>query len=163
MKRRLLTVLCGVLFVGSVLAAETKNVPLTLRVLVDPPPPCSVKGSSVDFGDVIIKKIDGTAYRKDADYTLNCTNSLSDDLRMQFKGTTTTINGETVLSTGITGFGIRIENAADNSLFVIGDNNWTPFSIGSQPKLKAVPVKQSGVTLTGEQFSTSMTMVVDYP
>ena len=59
---------------------------------------------------------------KDAGYTLNCANSLSDDLQMQFKGTTTTINGETVLSTGITGFGIRIENAADNSLFAIGDN-----------------------------------------
>uniref|UniRef100_UPI000A5BE295 transposase n=5 Tax=Escherichia TaxID=561 RepID=UPI000A5BE295 len=64
-----------------------------------------------------------------------CANSLSDDLQMQFKGTTTTINGETVLSTGITGFGIRIENAADNSLFAIGDNTWTPFSVSSQPQL----------------------------
>ncbi|MCV5778905.1 hypothetical protein OFN45_31845, partial [Escherichia coli] len=86
---------------GSALAGETKSVPLTLRVLVDPPPPCTVKGSNVDFGDVIIKKINGTEYRKDAGYTLNCANSLSDDLQMQFKGTTTTINGETVLSTGI--------------------------------------------------------------
>ena len=162
MKRLLLAGLGGVLLTGSVLAGETKSVPLTLRGLVDPPPPCTVKGSNVDFGDVIIKKINGTEYRKDAGYTLNCANSLSDDLQMQFKGTTTTINGETVLSTGITGFGIRIENVADNSLFAIGDNTWTPFSVSSQPQLKAVPVKQDGVTLTGAQFNASMTMVVDY-
>ena len=162
MKRLLLAGLGGVLLTGSALAGETKSVPLTLRVLVDPPPPCTVKGSNVDFGDVIIKKINGTEYRKDAGYTLNCANSLSDDLQMQFKGTTTTINGETVLSTGITGFGIRIENAADNSLFAIGDNTWTPFSVSSQPQLNAVPVKQNGVTLTGAQFNASMTMVVDY-
>lgn len=86
MKRLLLAGLGGVLLTGSALAGETKSVPLTLRVLVDPPPPCTVKGSNVDFGDVIIKKINGTEYRKDAGYTLNCANSLSDDLQMQFKG-----------------------------------------------------------------------------
>ncbi|EFA4797723.1 fimbrial protein [Escherichia coli] len=143
-------------------AGDVKTVPLTLRVLVDGPPPCTVKGSDVDFGDVLIKAIDGTKYRKDAPYTLNCANSVVNDLRMQLKGNTTLINGETVLSTGITGFGIRIENAADNSLFAIGENNWTPFNIGNQPQLKAVPVKESGVQLTASAFSGTLTMVVDY-
>ncbi|TGC15776.1 fimbrial protein [Escherichia sp. E4385] len=141
---------------------ESKTVDLTLRVLVDAPPPCSVTGSAVEFGEVIIKNINGNNYRMNAEYKLDCKGSQSSDLQMQFKGATTTINGETVLSTGISGFGIRIENAADNSLFPIGENNWTPFNINSQPKLKAVPVKESDVSLTASEFNASMTMVVDY-
>lgn len=54
-------------------------------------------------------------------YTLNCSNSVSDDLQMQLQEATTTINGETVLSTGISGFGIRIQNAADHSLVAVGN------------------------------------------
>ncbi|WP_420900450.1 fimbrial protein [Escherichia coli] len=143
-------------------AAETKPVELTLRVVVDAPPPCSVVGSAVEFGQVIIKQIDGSNYRQEAGYTLDCSGRLSDELRMQLKGTTTAINGETVLSTGIDGFGIRIENAADNSLFTIGENNWTSFEYNQLPKLNAVPVKQSGVQLMASEFNASMTMVVDY-
>ena len=139
-----------------------QQVDLTLRILVDGPPPCSVKGSAVEFGNVVINRIDGTNYQQDAKYTLNCGNKVSDDLRMQLKGNTAVINGETVLSTDIAGLGVRIENAADNSLFAVGENNWTPFNVNTQPQLKAVPVKQSGVQLTPSEFNATMTMVVDY-
>ena len=57
---------------------------------------------------------------------------------------------------------MRIENAADNALFAVGENNWTPFNFNTQPQLKAVPVKQSGVQLTPSEFNASLTMVVDY-
>ncbi|MCV5230849.1 fimbrial protein, partial [Escherichia coli] len=117
--------------------AGSKPVDLILRVLVDAPPPCSIKGSQVVFGNMIADNVDGTNYRQDAKYTWNCTNSLANDLRMQLKGNTSTINGETVLSTNITGLGIRIENSADNSLFAVGENSWTPFNINNQPQLKA--------------------------
>ena len=150
------------LLAWNVASAETKPVNLELRVLVDAPPPCTVTGSAVEFGDVLIASIDGNNYRQNAGYTLDCSGRLSDDLRMQLKGTTTTVNGETVLDAGIAGFGIRIENAADNSLFSIGENNWTPFNVNTQPQLKAVPVKQSGVQLTPSEFNATMTMVVDY-
>ncbi|EEY7871308.1 TPA: fimbrial protein [Escherichia coli] len=143
-------------------AGDVKTVPLTLRVLVDAPPPCSIKGSQVEFGNMIADNVDGTNYRQDAKYTLNCTNSLANDLRMQLKGNTSTINGETVLSTNITGLGIRIENSADNSLFAVGENSWTPFNIHNQPQLKAVPVKASGAQLAAGEFNASLTMVVDY-
>ncbi|HAH0865645.1 TPA: fimbrial protein [Escherichia coli] len=154
------------LFMGNgAIAGDVKQVPLTLRILVNGLPPCSVKGSNVEFGDVYIDNINGTNYRTtDALYTLNCGNKASgvDDLRMQLKGSTTVINGETVMATEIPGLGIRIENGADNSLFMVGENNWTNFNINSQPALKAVPVKQSGVELTPAEFNASMTMVVDY-
>ena len=146
----------------AVAGSDIKQVDLTLRILVDGAPPCSVKGSAVKFGNVIINRIDGTNNQQDAKYTLNCGNKVSDDLRMQLKGNTAVINGETVLSTDIAGLGVRIENAADNSLFAVGENNWTPFNVNTQPQLKAVPVKQSGVQLTPSEFNATMTMVVDY-
>ena len=85
----------------AVAGSDIKQVDLTLRILVDGPPPCSVKGSAVKFGNVIINRIDGTNYQQDAKYTLNCGNKVSDDLRMQLqRPIPPMINGETVLSTG---------------------------------------------------------------
>ncbi|EPB1948650.1 fimbrial protein [Escherichia coli] len=125
-------------------------------------PPCSIQGSAVEFGSVVIKGIDGTNYRQPVGYTMNCSNSVSDDLRMQLQATTTTINGETVLSTGIDGFGIRIQNATDHSLVAVGNASWLPFNINTRPEFEAVPVKQSGVQLMASEFNATMTMVVDY-
>ncbi len=48
---------CGVTVFPAMAGGKIVN--LTLRVLVDGPPPCSVKGSAVEFGNVIIKSIDG--------------------------------------------------------------------------------------------------------
>ncbi|EFQ8034938.1 fimbrial protein [Escherichia coli] len=151
---------CGVTVFPAMAGGKIVN--LTLRVLVDGPPPCSIQGSAVEFGSVVIKGIDGTNYRQPVGYTMNCSNSVSDDLRMQLQATTTTINGETVLSTGIDGFGIRIQNATDHSLVAVGNSNWLPFKTSTQPDFEAVPVKQSGVELMASEFNATMTMVVDY-
>ncbi|WP_205942047.1 fimbrial protein [Escherichia coli] len=151
---------CGVTVSPAMAGGEIVN--LTLRVLVDGPPPCSIQGSVVEFGSVVIKGIDGTNYRQPVGYTMNCSNSVSDDLRMQLQATTTTINGETVLSTGIDGFGIRIQNATDHSLVAVGNASWLPFNINTRPEFEAVPVKQSGVQLMASEFNATMTMVVDY-
>ncbi|EKM3534600.1 fimbrial protein [Escherichia coli] len=151
---------CGVTVFPAMAGGKIVN--LTLRVLVDGPPPCSIQGSAVEFGSVVIKGIDGTNYRQPVGYTMNCSNSVSDDLRMQLQATTTTINGETVLSTGIDGFGIRIQNATNHSLVAVGNSSWLPFKTSTQPDFEAVPVKQSGVELMASEFNATMTMVVDY-
>lgn len=151
---------CGVTVFPAMAGGKIVN--LTLRVLVDGPPPCSIQGSAVEFGSVVIKGINGTNYRQPVGYTMNCSNSVSDDLRMQLQATTTTINGETVLSTGIDGFGIRIQNATDHSLVAVGNSSWLPFKTSTQPDFEAVPVKQSGVELMASEFNATMTMVVDY-
>ncbi len=51
----------------AVAGSDIKQVDLTLRILVDGPPPCSVKGSAVKFGNVIINRIDGTNYPQAGD------------------------------------------------------------------------------------------------
>lgn len=85
--------------------------------------------------------------------------------RCSYRGpppTTTTINGETVLSTGINGFGIRIQDASSHAPVALAGNNWLPFNVNSRPGFEAVPVKQSGTQLTASEFSATMTMVVEY-
>ena len=86
-----------------------------------------------------------------------------DDLRLNMQATTTVINGETVIDTGIAGFGIRIQKASDHSILDLTPGTWLPFNFSSgAPALEAVPVVQSGVTLTAAEFSASATIVVDY-
>jgi len=55
----------------------------------------------VEFGNVIIKSIDGANYRQPVGYTLNCSNSVSDDLQMQLQVHHHDHQRQTVLSTGI--------------------------------------------------------------
>ncbi len=69
MKNILLTMVGGLLIcttVGELTYAGSKPVNMVLRVQVDGPPPCTVTGSDVDFGDVLIRRIDGSQYLQDA-------------------------------------------------------------------------------------------------
>ncbi len=90
--RQIFVVGVGILLLGvsgiyNIILANSKPVDLILQVHVDPPPPCSVTGSSVDFQTVNINDINGSNYRKDAGYTLSCPDRKADDLRMQFEET----------------------------------------------------------------------------
>ncbi|MFK8627433.1 fimbrial protein [Escherichia coli] len=143
--------------------AGSKSVSLSLRVLVDAPPPCTVNGATVEFGNVFINKIDGVGYKQPIDYSLVCNNLAMDDLRLQMRATTVVINGETVISTGISGFGIRVQKSSDHSTLDLTSGSWLPFNFSSGvPTLEAVPVKQSGTTLSAAEFNASATIVVDY-
>ncbi|WP_262197149.1 Yfc fimbriae subunit YfcR, partial [Escherichia coli] len=75
-----------------------------------------------------IRRIDGSQYLQPVTYKLDCGQRLTgaDDLRMQLQGPTSVINGETVLNTGIDGFGIRIQNATNDSLITVGSSAWLP-------------------------------------
>lgn len=69
--------------VGSGFAvAASKSVSMNLRVLVDAPPPCTVNGAAVEFGNVFINKINGVDYKRPIDYSLVCNNLAMDDLRL---------------------------------------------------------------------------------
>ncbi|TMQ91843.1 fimbrial protein, partial [Escherichia coli] len=70
-----------------------------------------------------------------------------DALRLQKQAATVVINGDTVIRTGIPGFGIRIQKANDSSILDLTSGSWLPFKFYSgAPALEAVPGKQSGTT-----------------
>ncbi|QLR78161.1 fimbrial protein [Citrobacter freundii] len=148
---------------GELLAAN-KTVNMKLTVVINAPPPCTVTGGTVEFGDVLTTKVDGVNFLQPVGYSLSCNGRLSDFLKLQIQGTAITINGESVLKTNVPNLGIRLQNVADKSVIPPGSVAWLPFQYtgGSGPAIQAVPVKTNGVTLTGGAFNAGATLVVDY-
>nr|WP_315290279.1 fimbrial protein [Serratia proteamaculans] len=133
---------------------------VTVKVTVVAPLPCVINDDrpiEVEFGDVMTTRVDGTNYKIPVNYTLSCTGFSSNSMKLQVKGSGAAFDA-TVLQTNKTGLGIELRQG--NSKLAV--NNWLTFNYPNAPELWAVPVKQSGATLTGGEFSAGATMAVDY-
>ncbi|MEX3098859.1 fimbrial protein [Serratia ureilytica] len=140
--------------------ADSTPATLTINVTVIAEP-CTINGGNpiiVDFGDdVLTTKVDGSNYVKPVDYTLDCADATSDDLKMTISGTGAGFDG-TVLQASQTDLGIRLlNNGAAMPL-----NQPLDFRRGSQPVLEAVPVKAPGSKLTAGKFTAAATLTVEY-
>ncbi|WP_447907997.1 fimbrial protein [Serratia fonticola] len=147
---------------GSALAAGTdqKNVLITVTVLAALP--CTFNNGNdvaVDFGnDVITTQVDGNNYIKPIPYNLQCTGLANNALRLQFDGIGAGFDSG-VLATNNSNLGIRLLDASGAQ---IAPKSWVNFTYPSIPLIRAVPVKQTGSTLTGGAFSGAATLLVDY-
>lgn len=144
--------------------AVNKTVNMKLIVLVNGAPPCTLTGGTVSFGDVLTTKVGSVDYIQPVNYALNCNGRVSDYLKLQIQGTSTTINGESVLQTNVAGLGIRIQQASNQKRVPIGSSEWLNFTWSSSSgiPLEAALVKASGTTLQAQDFSAGATLVVDY-
>ncbi|WP_163333707.1 fimbrial protein [Enterobacter bugandensis] len=141
-----------------ILAARTATV--EVRVTVVESPPCIINGDriiEVDFGDVIVPRIDGINYTKSVDYTLECKGQLTNIMKMAINGNPVTFDNS-ALKTNVTDFGIALR--ANGKPLVI--NNWINFIYPDKPFLEAVPVKRAGADLPGGEFNAGATMMVLY-
>lgn len=133
---------------------------ITVKVTVLAPPPCTINNDrpiEVIFGDVMTTSVDGNNYRMPVNYTLLCTGGSHNAMKLQIQGNGAPFNN-TLLQTDKTGLAIELQQEGSK----LAVNNWVNFTYPNKPVLWAVPVKQSGVTLTGGEFSASATMKVDY-
>lgn len=127
------------------------------------PPNCTISNDQtieIEFGNVLINKIDGTNYAKDVPYTITCDSTVRDDsmaMTLTLSGSATSFN-QAAIGTTVTGLGIEIQQ--DNQPFTLGST--IPVNEQSIPKLKAVPVKQSGVALQEGDFDATATLQVEY-
>ncbi len=140
------------------LCATTSTV--TIKVTVLAPPSCTINDNrpiEVEFGDVMTTRVDGDRYRMPVNYTLGCKDATSNAMKLQLQGSGASFDG-TVLKTTKTGLGIELQRGS-NKLAI---NSWLNFTYPHQPELWAIPVKQSGATLTGGEFTAGATMKVDY-
>ncbi|PNF13480.1 exotoxin [Enterobacter cancerogenus] len=124
-------------------------------------PPCEINGNElivVDFGnEVMTTRVDGTNYRQAVRFTVDCSAATSLLQKVRISGTPATFDNS-LLAGSQTGFGFAFYN------------NVTPMPLGSAvtftaptvPPLYVIPVKQSGVTLTGGAFSTLASLIVEY-
>lgn len=142
------------------MALSSNMATVTVKVTVVAPPPCTINDDrviEVDFGDVMTTRVDGKNYKMPVNYTLSCSGSFPNAMKLQVEGYGALFD-QTVVRTNKTGLGIELRQG-DNKLAV---NSWLNFTYPQKPELWAVPVKQSGATLTGGEFTAGATMKVAY-
>lgn len=161
---RQLALVCAVALSGETAFAASKTVDMKLHIVINAPLPCTITGSEVEFGNVLITDIESGNYQQKVGYSLNCSGRVSDFLKLQIQGTAVNINGESVLQTSVADLGIRLQSATDSTIIPPGTTDWLPFQYraDSIPGIQAVLVKKNGVTLTGGEFNAAATLVVDY-
>ncbi|MEL5591928.1 fimbrial protein [Serratia ureilytica] len=140
----------------SVQAATT----VTVKVTIVAPPPCVINGNrtiEVNFGEVMTTRVDGKNYRVPVSYSLSCSGQSKNAMKLQVQGTGAAFD-TSALKTTKTGLGIQMQQGSSN----LALNSWLNFTYPNTPELWAVPVKQSGVTLSGGEFTAGATMKVAY-
>ena len=143
--------------------AGSKSVNMSLKILMNVPIPCVINGGTVEFGNVVTTKVNGEHYTQPVNYAMDCQTRISDYLKLQLQGETTTINGELVLKTNVEGFGLRLQTKADKTLIKPGTTDWLNFTYtNAVPELEVVPVKETSTSLQAAEFNATATMVVDY-
>jgi type 1 fimbria pilin len=155
--------LVGLLLLSPLVEAAPSST-LTVKVTVVAPPPCIINGDrpiEVDFNDVMTTRVDGNTYRMPVNYTLSCpAGAPSNAMKLQVRGTGADFDAK-VLKTTQPGLGVQLQEKDRSKISI---NTWRNFDyVGSTgPELWAVPVKQSGMTLTGGEFTAAATMEVAY-
>lgn len=149
--------LVGMLMLGAV---STWAATVTVTVTVLEPPSCIINDDrpiEVNFGEVLTTRVDGSHYRMPVVYSLSCKGAPSNAMKLQMQGSGAAFDS-TVLRTSNAGLGIQLQQGSSK----LAMNSWLNFTYPNVPSLWAVPVKQSGVTLSGGSFSAGATLKVAY-
>jgi type 1 fimbria pilin len=151
----------GALFSVLLTSVPVSAMPVNIRGTVILPPPCTINNNQtirVDFGDeVMTTRIDGVNYKQTIAYSLNCEIQKSNALKMSIQGNTAGF-GTGLLRTNKSDLGIALYYETQR----LNINTWFNYTYPNQPVLYAVPVKRSGATLTGGEFTASATLLIDY-
>lgn len=149
----------------ALLAHAAPNAPVTIKITVLAPPPCTFNNNNpitVDFEDVLTTRIDGTQYKKmTVPYNLSCTGVLSKNgLVISISGTGVNLDGgSSVLRTNRNDFGIALLRNSSR----IDVNSDQSFTWPNAPLLEAVPIKRPGATLTDiGDFTATATLKLAY-
>ncbi|MNJ44482.1 hypothetical protein D3C77_395360 [compost metagenome] len=145
--------------VSSTDAAEQQVV--TIKGVVYAAIPCVINKNtpiSAPFGDVQTAGIDGHYKTITLDYSLDCTRSATNELRMQVRGNDAGFDTTLLMVPGYDNLGVALKK--DGSRFAI--NTWADFDTNRQPLLQAVLVKRQNSEIKAGAFKASATLVVDY-
>lgn len=124
-------------------------------------PPCIINDGeliTVDFGnEVMTTRIDGRNYTETVDFSLDCSAAVgSAPLKLRVAGTKAGF--AEALDGLVPGLGIAL--ALDGQ--PLKPNEWKTFSSTVKPRITAVPVKDSAVTLDGGSFRVLASLEMEY-
>ncbi|HAV1392782.1 fimbrial protein [Enterobacter hormaechei] len=113
----------------------------------------------VEFGDVYINEIAGTAYRHTIPYQVSCKGD-PDGKTVQLQVSGTPAGGDASrLQTDASGLTIKLQNGSAT----LPLNHWIDFDSSSPPSLYAVLEKESGARFQdGQAFNATATLKVAY-
>lgn len=144
----------------AVMAANTATATIELTVTIIAPP-CTINNNqaiTVEFGEVMTTRVDGSNYRMPINYTLDCNGASSNAMTLQIQGNGASFDSA-VLQTTNPALGVQLQ--VDSTSLPI-NTVAVKFTYPNNPVLFAVPVKSDGATLTGGEFTAAATMKVDY-
>ncbi|SFB39414.1 Fimbrial protein [Pseudomonas simiae] len=143
---------------GSMAQAVEKVI--TIKGIVYAAMPCVINKNApikTSFGPVYGAQIDRSTISKTINYTLDCTRSATNELRMQILGNPA-LDGSALEIPGHENIGVAL--IKDGKRLAI--NTWSNFDTRKQPVLEAMLIKlDTGEIKTGE-FKASATLLVDY-
>lgn len=140
--------------------ASTTNSTVKVQVTLIKQPECVVNEHNsldIDFGEIIASKIDGVNYLTKINYTISCTNIVSNALKIKLLGTASKFD-PSAFETNMEDLGIALK--ANNSPVIV--NDWINFEYPNLPILHVVPVKSKNAVFTGGGFHAGATLLVDY-
>jgi type 1 fimbria pilin len=126
------------------------------------PPPCTINDGGeveVDFGNRVgVTKVDGNNYLQPVNYQISCQPGAGSwKMTLTVIGTATTYDAA-ALESNATDLGIRLlQNGKPFTL-----NKPLAVTLGSPPRLEAVPVKRAGASLTEGLFEATATLLAVY-
>ncbi|HWD31861.1 fimbrial protein [Pseudomonas caricapapayae] len=123
--------------------------------------PCVINNNKpigAPFGDVQTAGIDGYYKTITLNYSLDCSRSTTNELRMLVRGDDAGFNTALLGVPGHENLGVALKK--DGNPLAI--NTWADFDTNKQPVLQAVLVKRENSELKAGAFSASATLVVDY-
>ncbi|WP_178119576.1 fimbrial protein [Pseudomonas sp. SCB32] len=133
---------------------------VTIKGVVYAAIPCVINKNapiSAPFGDVQVAGIDGQYKTITLEYTLDCTRSATNELRMQVSGNPG-FDPALLMVPGYDNLGIALKKDGDR--FAL--NTWADFDPRKKPVLQAVLVKRENSEIKAGAFKASATLVVDY-
>lgn len=154
---------CGLMAGTTPAQARDGEADMTFHGTLIETPPCTINDGNqveVDFGDRVgINKVDGENYRQQLNYQITCDKAPGGNwaLTLSLSGSMSEFDNDALL-TNKSGLGVRVYQ---------GDKPFTPNSsvkinLANPPRLDAVPIKQTGATLTEGVFEAWATLRADY-
>ncbi|MFK3842504.1 fimbrial protein [Serratia sp. NPDC087055] len=145
-------------------AGWAATVTVTVKGVIVAKPKCEINGGqdiNVPFGELTTIKIDGERYgKRPIPYGVSCSGNTSGSaglLKISLQGLAPDF-GDGLLRTNNNDLAIKLVQENGQQLRL---NSWLNFTYPIAPALYAVPVKRSGATLRGGDFSSAATLLVE--
>lgn len=122
------------------------------------PPPCAVNDDEefiVEFGGVLIERIDGIRYQQVLPISITCEGDFKGQLLLSLNGESA-LSAPSTLETSTPGLGLKIQR--DGEDFAL--NSWVKVGQKDQFTLTAVPVTLSETLPVAGEFTASATLVL---